>query len=266
MKVDLKIDTAPLIGRLTNAQRELANSTVRAINNTLRHIQKAEIENVDAEFTLRDPAFFKGTPNRPGGVAARISPFASVGKGRLYGEVAIAQASTIKSQRRLLLSVFEQGGERKPGKASVIPITGGPARPAFGQKVPRDYTLAGLGLRAFKKGRKELREVRGSNGRVRRKAVTLFGEFGRLDLSKATPDRQFKGRNRTFLIPGVGIYQRTGTGKRSSQKVYSIRSGVRLTARLGWTRVARATADRWFKEELQIQTIKALQRSRGKGL
>ena len=88
---------------------------------TRERTQKAEFENVRAKFKVRKPGYFFGTDARAGGVAARISPFASVGKNRPYGDVFVARAPDASSQRRLLLSVFERGGvkEHTQGAASV---------------------------------------------------------------------------------------------------------------------------------------------------
>ena len=42
MRIDLKIDSAPLVLRLQNGQRRLAYAVVDAINNTAKRIQTAE--------------------------------------------------------------------------------------------------------------------------------------------------------------------------------------------------------------------------------
>jgi hypothetical protein len=191
-----------------------------------------------------------------------------------YAEVYVGRASTLSSQRRLLLPLFERGGVKK-GKSGLpvaIPVTGSRARPAFGRHVDPQYTWAGMRLEAYRSGQKVRREVRGSTGRVRRKSQTLFNSDGRFALPTDDGTTQWKGRHRTFLLFGTernpegGVYRRTGPGRGDVQLIWKFQKEVKLDARLGWIHVADVEAGRWFKEEMEKQTIAAIARSRGVGL
>ncbi len=108
MRVNLKIDSAPLILRLRNGQRRLAYAAVNAVNNTAKRIQAAERRRVEEEFTVRKKQFILRQ-------AAVIKPFANVKQGRPYAEIGVGQ------KPRLLLSAFERGGERKPFTPAALP-------------------------------------------------------------------------------------------------------------------------------------------------
>lgn len=267
----MKIDAAELLLRMRNGQKRLAYATVRAANRTAQKIQQAEFENVDEEFEIRNRRFFFGDASRPGGVAARIS-FASVPRGQHYAEVFVGRASTISSQRRVVLPIFEAGGEKAPGKQVAIPITGRAARPSFASPVVKAFTFAGMALQAHRGGRRVLREVRGRKGRTTRRGVGLFGEFGRVSLPVSDEVTQWKGRSRTFLLtssrsaPDGGVFRRTGKGRDDIELIWSFRRHVRLDARLGWIRTARATADAWFREEMAREVVGALAHDRGRSL
>lgn len=89
----------------------------------------------------------------------------------------------------LIIGLLEegQGGEKKgaTGAGVAVPITGSPARPSFPQSV----------------------------------APKLF--YQRLAMEKHVTERgaiQWKGKQRTFVIPGVGIFQRVGRKQKSSRR------------------------------------------------
>lgn len=91
MRIDLQIDSAPLVLRLQNGQRRLAYAVVNAINNTAKRIQAVERRRVEEEFTVRKKDFISRQ-------AAVIKPFANVQQGRPYAEIGVGQ------KPRLLLS------------------------------------------------------------------------------------------------------------------------------------------------------------------
>jgi hypothetical protein len=215
MKINLQIDSAPLLLRLRNGERRLAYAAVNAINATVKRIQKAERQRIEDEFTVRKKTFVLRQ-------AAIIKPFASVGQGRPYAEVSVGQ------KPRLLLSAFERGGERKPAtqgaRRVAEPVVGGPARPRFTQPVPTEL-------------------------RVRRL---------RFDKTKAGKVRAAAKRTRTYLVPDVGIFQRTGP--EASRLVYFFSKGKMVRPRLRFIKTAKSITDRWFKEELEREVIKAISR------
>lgn len=159
--------------------------------------------------------------------AAVIKPFASVKQGRAFAEIAVGQ------KPRLLLSQYERGAVREPvtpGASFVAePVIGGPARPSFADPVPAELRMKRLRFDPMKSGK-------------RRKAVT---------------------ESKTYLIPGLGIFQRR---QGESRMVYIFTRGKRLKPRLRWQRTAQAVSDKWFREEFEREVVKAVAHSRGGGL
>ena len=160
--------------------------------------------------------------------AAVIKPFANVKQGRPYAEIAVGQ------KPRLLLSAFERGAERKPStqgaKRVAEPVIGGPARPRFNQPVTPEFRLRRLRFDRTKTGR-------------RRAGVT---------------------RTKTYLVPQIGIFQRTGPA--SSRLVYFFSRGKRIKPRLHFVETAKKEADRWFREEMEKEVLNAIARAKGRGL
>lgn len=160
--------------------------------------------------------------------AAIIKPFASVKQARAFGEIAVGE------KPRLLLSQFERGAKREPATSGARyvaePVIGGPARPSFRRPVSPDYRL------------RKLKFQRTSTGKIRKSVAAT----------------------KTFLVAGVGIFQRTGAD--AARAVYIFTRGKRLRPRLKFVETARREADRWFREEFEREVIKALERARGRGL
>jgi hypothetical protein len=134
VKIDLQIDTAPLLLRLKNGEKRLAYAVVNAINSTAKRVQEAERERVLRAFVVRKRDFILRE-------AAIIKPFASVKQGRPYAEISVGD------KQRLLLRKFEQGAAREPftpgAKSVAVPLLGRPARPrSRGQCHPLSASLA----------------------------------------------------------------------------------------------------------------------------
>lgn len=260
MRLDLQIDTKDLLLRMRNGEKRLVYATVLAINETAKKVQQAEFEHEEQEFTIRKKTFFFGTPARPGGVGARIKPFANVRQGRLFADVSVAQSA--RGRQELLLPIFERGGEKKEGKRVAVPVTGGPARPRFRDPVPKPFTFQGMRLVAYRGRARVLRTT--APGRRRAVGLGAAGSVGR--------GAQWKGRHRTFLLPWTrnlplgGIFQRTGPKKGDLRLVWAFTRGVELDARLQFVPVAKRTADVWFHEEMEKQVIEAIAHNRGRGL
>jgi hypothetical protein len=270
MRIDVAIDNTQLLLRMRNGEKRLAYATVNAVNNTAKRIQQAEFASMRDRFIIRNPRFFFGTPERPGGVAARIKPFASVKQQRPFSEVFVAQAADQKSQRRLLLSIFERGGTKEPrqGAQSVaIPLTGR-ARPSKAEPVSREYTFAGMGLKAFHAGTRLTQERRKGN-KTRKVGIGLFDEFGRVGLPTEGAI-QWKGRNRTFLLtsteaaPLGNVFRRTGPKRSDIEMLWRFSKSVPIDSRLEFVPVAEATAKVWFKEEMEREVMKAIEFNRGR--
>lgn len=123
----------------------------------------------------------------------------------------------------LLLTMFEEGGAKLPqlGSELAVPLTGGAARPSFPQTVRPSLLYKALNIQ---------------------KHVTALGKI------------QYKGDRRTFVIPGVGIFQRNSGRKGNSRAkrgsasgrdesgatlIYSFKHDVPLRAQMHFVRTAR---------------------------
>jgi len=141
---------------------------------------------------------------------------------------------------KLLLAMFEEGGEKMPelGSELAVPITGGAARPSFSQTVRPSLLYKALHMR---------------------KSVTSAGKI------------QYKGDRRTFIIAGVGIFQRVSSKKRVQYikrtkggkysptrsgvvLLYKFKQGAPLKAQMHFIRTARELVMKRFnviwREEL----------------
>jgi hypothetical protein len=131
---------------------------------------------------------------------------------------------------KLLLAMFEEGGEKLPelGSELAVPITGGAARPSFSQKVTPSLLYKSLHMR---------------------KNVTSAGKI------------QYKGDRRTFIIAGVGIFERVTNRKREALNkkgiatkghdtnvilLYKFKHGVPLRAQMHFVRTARELVQKRF--------------------
>lgn len=154
----------------------------------------------------------------------KIITFANARQNRPYAELAIDP-----TKQRVLVGKLERGGEKLPeiGKSVGVPLTGGPARPSFQQSVRPELQI----------GRLRVRQHRTAAGKV-----------------------QYKGAKRTFIVRGVGIFQR-GEGQKTSRRrrrfrglvqrtsvrlLYLFRKAPKLRAMLGFFDVAHKTAaEQW---------------------
>lgn len=124
----------------------------------------------------------------------------------------------------LLLTMFEEGGEKLPdlGSELAVPITGEAARPTFAQTVRPSLLYKALNIQ---------------------KHVTDLGKI------------QYRGDRRTYVIPGVGIFQRNsgrrrgkrakkgqGSGKddNASVLIYSFKRAVPIRAQMHFVQTARS--------------------------
>jgi hypothetical protein len=209
VQIKVQIDTKALKARTEREAKRLAFSTAQALNETAKEIQTAERVNLDRKFTVRKAGFLYRL--------IKITAFASPRKGRPFAEVAIDP-----TKKRVLLGIFEKGGEKKPtkGKSVAVPLTGGPARPSFTQPVAEEFTFRKL----------RFRRHRTKTGKV-----------------------QWKGEKRTFIIPGLGVLQRVGGKAKSSaaKLIYAFERRPRLKALLDFTEIALRTFNREFERQFR---------------
>lgn len=230
MRIDVQIDNTQLLLRMRNGEKRLAYGVVNALKKTALRVQEAEREKVEEEFTLRKKEFVLRQ-------AAIIKPFANVRQARPFTEIAVGRKD------RLLLGEFEAGGTREPftpgAERVAVPLTGGTARPTFASPVPASMRLVRLGIE---------------------KRVAKTGTV------------QLQGKQRTFVLkstakaPDGGVFQRVGPKPEDIRLRYSYKKHPLIKPSLEFVRTAQATADVWFKEEMQRQVLKAIEFSRGRGL
>jgi hypothetical protein len=246
LRVDMDVEN--LLVRMRNGQKKLAYGAVAALNDTAKRIQQLEFEHVRAEFIIRKPDFFFGSAGRPGGAAARIESFASVKQGRPYVDIVAGTAPRGGSGgKRILLGIFEQGGQRPrlgPGAKSAIPLTGSPARPSRRAAVPADYTFRALAFRPFQ-GARRLRR--------RRKGGTGFS-----NLREGAGAVQWKGKRGTFIAktqkePEGAVFQRIGTERGDIRELYPFRDPPQLDSRLDFVLTGENAAPPIFADEMKRQ-------------
>lgn len=223
MKIDLNLDARQLEQRFSLTAKNIAYATVNAINQTALDVQRQAQENVKSRFTLRNPQFVLRQ-------AAIIKPFANVRQGRPYAEISVGQ------KPRLLLADFEQGGARLPfvGRREAVPIPGSAARPSFAQPVPAHMRFEALRLQPPLSAaqRKQRTSIKGGNARETREARAQFTRA-------QGAGKVWRGDERTYMIPGLGVFQRTGSGKRDTQLVYKFLPSVQLKPKLGFLATAK---------------------------
>jgi hypothetical protein len=143
--------------------------------------------------------------------------FASVKKDRAFAEVYIDT-----TKKGVLLSTFQKGGVKQPrkGRSVAVPITGSPARPSFRNPVTRALTFAQIRLRLHR---------------------------------TASGARQWKGRDRTFLIPNLGVFQRTGGKAKDSttRLLYRLKPAPLLKAFLDFFTVAHREFNEKFERNFR---------------
>lgn len=265
-RVDIR-DTRPLLALKNGAKRQ-AYAIANALNTTILAVQASVPGHLKRQgFIVRKTAFFFGGGGRRGGVANKIekNDFANAKLGRLQARISTISAPSVASQRRLLLPQFETGGTRAPmtpgARRVAVPILGRPARPSVAQGVPPEYSFQGLRLQAFRGGRRVTRRTRGRHVRD----VSTFGEFGRQRLPQEGGGVQWKGRQRTFLLPQLesgrtpGVFQRVGRGRGGIRLLYAFIQPPRLQANLRYTANAQAVVGRTFQPALLAEVRKTLE-------
>jgi hypothetical protein len=220
MKIDIKIDTKQLEARTLRESKRLAYSATQALNTTALKIQQAERANLDKRFTVRKAGFMYRL--------IKID-FASV-----YGDRAYVEVYIDNTKARVLLGAFEHGGIKASafGANVAVPVTGSVTRPSFGSPVPEEYTFQALRFERI-----DLSKA----GQAAHAAKRRVGVRGRL-----TGDYYiWAGNKRTFILPGVGVFQRTGPGKSDINLIYTFKKSVKLKDMLGFVE----TAQKVFAEE-----------------
>jgi hypothetical protein len=207
IKTDLDISGA--LALIDLIMRKIPYATNNALTRTARELVQVERDELKTEFQVRKQFIL----NR-----VKITKYSRPDD--LWTRVAIDQNV---QGGELLLTMFEEGGEKLPqlGSEIAVPLTGGAARPSFAQTVRPSLLYKALNMQ---------------------KHTTALGKI------------QYKGDRRTFVIPGVGIFQRnsgrkgnsrakrgSGSGRDESgaTMIYSFKHDVPLRAQMHFVRTAR---------------------------
>lgn len=239
MQINLNIDTKQLQDDFQFSEKNIAFAVVNAINKTVLMVQKREQENARSKFRLRGGSGEQLVLRSVG----KIQPFASVGKGRAYAEIFIDS-----SKPRMLLTDLELGGTKKSlfGSSVAVPITGSPARQSFASSVPTELYISKLNLKTQLTADQERqrRSIKGSNRKATAQARKAFvSSLGSVRL----------GEQRTYQIPGVGVFQRTGPKPRDSKLIYKFKPSPQLRPMLGFTQIATIDGQSWLNVNLEVE-------------
>lgn len=250
--IRLHLDAGQVLFFATRLPKVLGYASQEGLNATIKSVQGAVFRRVRAKLQIRDERLFFGTDKKVGGVAGRITAFASYRDARPYAEIEAGTLSrTVRASdrhRRLLFSYFEDGGTRKPftpGAKHVAEPVRGAARPDWASKVLPQFTFAKMGLRKFAK----------SPGTKQRK---LSRKGAPLPLpEKAT--FQLKGKLGTFVLftprlPHGGVYQRNPADKSAKPRLlWAYDEPFPIKGDLEWLRTARAEAQKYFSQEIDAR-------------
>jgi hypothetical protein len=245
MKIDVDIDTSELQERFKLTEKNIAYATVNAVNETAKQVQKLAQDNVRSKFHVRKDFVIRQ--------AAIIKPFASIGQSRPYAEISVGQ------KPRLLLSDFEKGAQRPPfiGKRVAMPVPGSPARPTLDAQVPGNLLMTALNLQPALSAA-QIKQRKTIKGSTAAQTKSMRADFTRA----AGAGQVWKGKEHTYMIPGVGVFQRTGKGKRDTTLLYKFVPTQTLIPRLGFLSLAKGEGQRLFKKNMETAVIAELARKR----
>lgn len=227
MRINCSIDTSFLDSEAKRYQKNLAFSVADALNDTAKEAQRRIRAGLRERFHIRKPDFMDRS--------IKIFAFANVRANRPFAEIGV------DNKQKLLLSLFEQGGQRSPfvGKNVAVPITGQAARQNIDQSVRPDMTFQSLNFGFGAAGK----VARTKTGRVSKKQPNGSGGY-----------RFWQGQQRTFILahsaraPLGGVFQRVGPKRDDIRLIYSFKQNVRLRAALDFVSTTQATFDQVFAD------------------
>ena len=234
MKIDIKVDTSILDKNAKRYVKNLAYSTAQALNDAAKEAQRRIRLGLRQRFHIRDSVFMDRT--------IKIFAFANVNAARPYAEIGV------DNKRRLLLSLFEEGGTRTAfvGRNVAIPVTGQAARPSVTDAVRPQFKFTALN---FQRGPLK-RTGAGVDAWARQRLARKRGIRGRL----GAEFYMWRGAQRTFILthskraPLGGVFQRVGPKRDDIRLIYSFKSNVRLRAALSFVSTSEAAFNATFQE------------------
>jgi hypothetical protein len=243
MTFTVNMDVSKLLKNNDLTSKNIAYGVVNAINKAAIEFQAKARENLKARFTVRQAGMEK--------LAAVIKPFANVKASRPFAEVSVGQ------KRGLLLGDFERGAAKRSqiGSNVAVPLTGTPARPGFAAPVTQNLRITALSFKQSLNSaqKKEQRAIKGIDAKATRAARK---EYRRQQA--AGSKKPWRGNQRTYLIPGRGVFQRTGgsgQGKKSggstTRKIYSFLAAPTLKPQMHFLDLAHSDGQRILQSNAQ---------------
>jgi hypothetical protein len=243
MAIRVRVDAKAAFRALDTLRKQIPYATATAINQTLKHAQKAQQQHQRTVFTVRNRVFVDR--------AVKIKPFAT--KTSTFGVIQVDPPGG--QARASILTQHEQGGTKRPRGSTLW------APEPKGETPVKKIRRGGRGV------------PKGSGWRPKELGLVPHGKTGRV----------WKGKNRTFLIKtgsrsGV-VFQRTGKGRSRASNIRTRttswrgrRSGVRilyalfpqgnLRPRLGFERVVVSTIHRVYRREFDAAMTRAIKTAR----
>ena len=233
MRIGLSIDPALILLKARRGEKRFAFAAVNAINNAAKNLQKKVQEAAKDKLNIRKPFALRNV--------AVIKPFASVGAQRPFAEISVGQRD------RLLLPELAtpEVEERKPftpgAKRVAVPIIEGQPRARFPGTLPRELYFKALRLKPWPRG-------------------TGGGRAVRPNELRAGGETIWRGAQRTYMIPSIGVFQRKGSRAGDTVPIYLFDEDVPLKDPLPFTEIMDRFGEEELTEELEKQIIKEIAR------
>jgi len=232
VKILLKTNSLGLLQKAEKAEKKLAYASVNALNETAKKLQKQVQDKAKSDLNIRTPFSLRQT--------AVIKPFASVKQNRPYAEISIGR------KERLLLTELETPAseKREPftvgAKRVAVPMIDGMPRARFPQKLPKEMYFKALKLKRWPRG--TAKGARPPN----------FNEL------RAGGQVIWRGRLRTYMIPSIGVFQRTSSTQ--SKPIYLFDDDVPIPKRLQFMDIMDRYGSEELTEQMERQIIKEIAR------
>lgn len=228
MLIKTNLDISGAIGLTDLILKKIPYATNNALTRTAKELVEIERNDLKTEFQVRKQFILNRVKITKYSRPESLWTIVAIDKNVQGGE--------------LLLTMFEEGGEKLPeiGSEIAVPLTGGAARPSFAQTVRPSLLYKSLNMQ---------------------KHSTALGKI------------QYKGDRRTFIIQGVGIFQRGSSKSRGARAkrgqgsgrdeggatlIYSFKRGVPLKAQMHFIRTAREFVSARFSEVWREEFVKEL--------
>lgn len=225
-------DITKALKMLGASEKAIKYATVDGINKTAELVQAAEVKHLAKQFKLKTSKSSQFIKRQ----MAIIKPFAKLNQKEPTAII------SLEAKGRLLLPLFEIGGEQLPQNAKnvAVPLVGADkARPSKDAPIPSKNLIKNLQLQKYK-------------GQIQSKITGSVDKKGRLK----TTTKGF------FLIPNVGIFKRKGKSQQAVM-IYSFKKRVRIVKNMQWEKVAVKTANSQLSAQVLRKYATYVRQGRG---